>query len=585
MTQIPGASAEASSSAFASLGLHDALLKSLDQSGYTQPTPVQGTVRYRIKVSVGGTEVRVRLSNEAGAVPLPVGSAVIGLARSDAPAVEPGTGRGLTFSGHSLVVIPPGTAVVSDPVDMSLPDRGEVIVSLYLPETHVPAQGGDTHKAEICAGSDTSRNESWEAGNAINVRPIVSALSVVPLRPTRAVVTLGDSITDGSTAHTGCHPFAFRGWPDILAERLIARQRQNARTAKPRATAYSVVNAGIGGNQVTSPMRGPSALQRFDRDVLMQPGVTHVIVLEGVNDISRGTGTRDPHDEISAQELIAAHQQLVQRAHERGPARPAGTVAGPPATVCLCHCSTCRRSVGSPGVAWATFRRDTLAVEGAPSWYRSSEHARRGFHRLRCHQAEIEQQPAGHQQIVCARNRKIGRAEAAHHEQGKGMRQYRRNQYENRKPPRTRLASRREQIEPFAPGEPELMRRQPADRRGIGAHAASDTRARNVSSSVPAFPPACRRSSSNVPSAIKRPLAMTPMRSAMRSATSRICVVMMTVAPASTRARKTFLTCLAEPASRPVSGSSRMMISGSCTSAPASATFWRMPLEKPLQWV
>ena len=85
------------------------------------------------------------------------------------------------------------------------------------------------------------------------------------------------------------------------------------------------------------------------------------------------------------------------------------------------------------------------------------------------------------------------------------------------------------------------------------------------------------------PAAIRRPPAMTPMRSAMRSATSRMCVVMMTVPPAATRSRSTFLTCRAEPASRPVSGSSRMISRGSWTSAPASATFCRMPLEKPSQ--
>lgn len=285
-----------------------------------QPIPVRGTIRYRIKVSVGGTEVRVRLSNEAGAVPLSVGTAVIGLARRDAPAVEPGTGRGITFGGHSSVVIPPCTAVVSDPVDMSLPDRGEVIVSLYLPETHVPAQGGDTHKAEICAGSDTSWNESWEAGNAINVRPIVSALSVVPLRPTRAIVTLGDSITDGSTAHTGCHPFAFRGWPDILAERLIARQQQDTRTAEPGATACGVVNAGIGGNRLLDDFIGPRALARLDRDVFAVPGISHLIVSEGINDIGIGGRTikNVTLPMTTAPELISAYRQIIARCHERG---------------------------------------------------------------------------------------------------------------------------------------------------------------------------------------------------------------------------------------------------------------------------
>ena len=111
----------------------------------------------------------------------------------------------------------------------------------------------------------------------------------------------------------------------------------------------------------------------------------------------------------------------------------------------------------------------------------------------------------------------------------------------------------------------------------------SATSARKVSSRLESFCPACARSSSSVPSAIRRPPAMMPTRSAMRSATSRMCVVMITVPPAATRSRSTRLTCRAEPASRPVSGSSRMITRGPCTSAPASATFWRMPLEKPSQ--
>lgn len=140
------------------------------------------------------------------------------------------------------------------------------------------------------------------------------------MRPTRAVVTLGDSITDGSTAHTGCHPFAFRGWPDILAERLIARQQQEAHPAQPRAPAYSVVNAGIGGNRLLDDFIGPRALARLDRDVFAVPGISHVIVSEGINDIGIGgrtiKGVTLPM--TNAPELINAYLQIVARCHERG---------------------------------------------------------------------------------------------------------------------------------------------------------------------------------------------------------------------------------------------------------------------------
>jgi lysophospholipase L1-like esterase len=94
----------------------------------------------------------------------------------------------------------------------------------------------------------------------------------------------------------------------VLAGRLLTSKEP------PKA----VVNAGIGGNRVLSPTAGPSALARFDRDVLMQPGVTHVVVLEGINDLARGTGTQNPHDSVSAADIIFGYQQLIARAHERG---------------------------------------------------------------------------------------------------------------------------------------------------------------------------------------------------------------------------------------------------------------------------
>ena len=118
------------------------------------------------------------------------------------------------------------------------------------------------------------------------------------------IVAFGNSITDGaaSTADSNAR------WPDVLARRLLASKEP----------AKAVVNAGISGNGVLSPIAGPSALNRFDRDVLMQPGVTHVIMLEGINDLSAGTARPDPRDTITADDIIFGYRQLIERAHERG---------------------------------------------------------------------------------------------------------------------------------------------------------------------------------------------------------------------------------------------------------------------------
>lgn len=273
------------------------------------PLPIQGTIRYRLRVSVGGTRMRLRLSNEAGDRALIIGGASVGLACETTACIRKGTVTRVNFSHLPGARILPGAAIVSDPIDLHVAHRGDLIVSLYLPQPFVAAQGGDTHKAALSAGQDSMMLIEWPDAVSINVRPIVTAVTVVPRRPTRTVVTLGDSITDGSTDATGCMPFAFRGWPDILAQRFIDRAR-----------AYSVVNAGIGGNCLLKNFIGIHALARLDRDVFAIPGVSHMIVSEGVNDIGIGGRTIDgsTYPMVTADELIAGYRQIIERAHEQG---------------------------------------------------------------------------------------------------------------------------------------------------------------------------------------------------------------------------------------------------------------------------
>ncbi|MEQ1691530.1 MAG: SGNH/GDSL hydrolase family protein [Gemmatimonas sp.] len=263
------------------------------------------TLRQIVRVSAGGTRVRLRVSNEYGLRPLIISATRVALSKGRTT-IDTTRDRRITFNGHSSVTIRAGANMVSDPVSLTVPDNADLAISFYFADTtrgttlHFAAHqrnyrsvaGNLTAAADFVADTITER---WH---------FVTGVDVVNPRVTGVIVAFGNSITDGTATTTDANT----RWPNILATRLMASREP------PKA----VVNAGIGGNQVTSPLRGPSALQRFDRDVLMQPGVTHVIVLEGVNDISRGTGTRDPRDDVSAAELIAAHAQLVQRAHERG---------------------------------------------------------------------------------------------------------------------------------------------------------------------------------------------------------------------------------------------------------------------------
>ena len=132
---------------------------------------------------------------------------------------------------------------------------------------------------------------------------LVTQLEVDPVSANAVVVTLGDSITEGAASTNN----AFRGWPDRLAERLVAAKSN-----------WSVVNAGIGGNRLVRYGTGPNALARLDRDVFGVPGVKAIILLEGINDIGRGFTTISPQDPVTLDALIAADKQIIARAHAHG---------------------------------------------------------------------------------------------------------------------------------------------------------------------------------------------------------------------------------------------------------------------------
>jgi lysophospholipase L1-like esterase len=266
------------------------------------------TVRQIVRISAGGDRVRVRLSNVFGEEPLVVGAAHIAMRDGDAR-IDAASDRELTFSGQPAISIPPGALALSDPVDIAVSPLAELAISLYLPQ---PTTGTTVH------GTALQTNYSSPAGNfTAEIDPPVdetfqtwvflSGVDVAGTTPTGAVAVLGDSITDG----VGSTPDTNQRWTDILAERLVAEQAPMA-----------VLNEGIGGNRVLhdSPPdlgMGPSALARFDRDVLAQPVVTHLIVLLGTNDIVLPIGFGINDEIVSAAEIIAGLRQLVERAHER----------------------------------------------------------------------------------------------------------------------------------------------------------------------------------------------------------------------------------------------------------------------------
>jgi lysophospholipase L1-like esterase len=264
------------------------------------------TLREIVHVSNGGEQVRVRFTNEFGLDGLTISDAHVALSAGGV-ATKEGTDHALTFGGASSVRIPPGAAMYSDAVAFAVPPLADVAVSFYLPsqvmraETFHPfadqenfAVDGDQSAATTLAQFATL--QSWYFLDGIDVNAVEGS---------RAVVTLGDSITDGahSTLNANCR------WPDVLAGRL--KQEHGLEH-------IAVLNEGIGGNRVLNDVAGPSALARLDRDVLAQDGVRYVIALEGINDIGRLAHLSALEDDVTAPMLEEGMKQIADAAHAHG---------------------------------------------------------------------------------------------------------------------------------------------------------------------------------------------------------------------------------------------------------------------------
>jgi lysophospholipase L1-like esterase len=261
------------------------------------------SLRQVAQISLGGGEFRVRLANSFGDTELPVSEAR--LARSaGGSAIEPGSDRQLTVDGSPSFVIPVGEIVVTDPVELELPARSDLSVSLYLSEPVLTTTvHAEAHQTSWLSAGNLSAQSDWPAAQTETRTSYYWLNAIEVIAPeAAAIVTLGDSITDGA----GSTLDANRRWPDRLAERLQA----HAATSQ-----VAVVNAGIGGNCLLREFIGERALDRFERDVLDQPGVAWVIILVGINDIGIGSSLGQP---VTAEPLIAGYLELIEEAHARG---------------------------------------------------------------------------------------------------------------------------------------------------------------------------------------------------------------------------------------------------------------------------
>jgi lysophospholipase L1-like esterase len=262
-----------------------------------------------VHTTFGGDRLRVVFSNAFGTAPLTLGAAGIAL-RDKGSAIVAASARPLLFAGQATTTIPAGATMVSDAVNLSATPMSDLAIDVFLPSdtamwpSPLTIHGGAFETNFVSASGNHVGEPAFANSTTVPSWFLLARVEAMAPANASAIVTLGDSITDGTRSTPGTNS----RWPDVLARRLQAAA----------ATRHlSVLNAGIAGNRVLSEANaafGINVLARFDRDVLAQPGVRYVVVLEGINDI--GLAGRSPSP--SAAELIAGHLQMIERAHVRG---------------------------------------------------------------------------------------------------------------------------------------------------------------------------------------------------------------------------------------------------------------------------
>ena len=259
------------------------------------------TVRQVARLSLGGSRLRVVISNEYGTEPLLINAAHIALA-GQGSAIRDGSDRVLTFSGSETAIVPPGAPMISDPVDLDVPARGDVSVSLFVAgPTPLSTFHWDAEQTGYIGAGNQVSATAINGPSEITTRIFLSDVLVEAPQGARTVIALGDSITDGAASGLDLNV----RWPDFLAERLAGDN-------------VAVLNAGISGGRLLQSRMGENALARFGRDVLSQPNVKAVVVLIGINDIAWPGQTFAPNDPLpTIDNIIAGFRQLIAQAHTR----------------------------------------------------------------------------------------------------------------------------------------------------------------------------------------------------------------------------------------------------------------------------
>ena len=208
---------------------------------------------------------------------------------------------------QSSITIPAGALAVSDPAALTLPPFADVAVSIFVPAQTIHQVSAHTFADQTSyesAGNEVSRIK-LTAAKPVYMWPFLKGVDVKVAGTSGAIVCFGDSITDGALSTRDANS----RWPDLLARRLSGNKKTKD---------LGVLNEGIGGNRVLHDGTGPNALARFDRDVIAQAGVRYLVIMESINDIGAAATPTQPHDVVTADDLIQGFAQMVERAHTHG---------------------------------------------------------------------------------------------------------------------------------------------------------------------------------------------------------------------------------------------------------------------------
>ena len=267
---------------------------------------VDRTYRQIVHTTLAGPLVRVEFTNQFGTEPLLIGAAHIALA-DQAGTLNLPTAHALTFGGQSSITIPPGAVVVSDPAALKLPAFSDLAISMFLPaqKISVGSYHGSAFEDSFSAPGNVVGQKSLTGSTTFHNWFFLKDVQVQVPGEQGAVVTFGDSITDGAGATNNAND----RYPDVLARRLAGDKKTRG---------LAVLNEGIGGNRILADGAGPNALARFGGDVLSLPGVKYVVILEGINDIGRVAAPDPEGDILTADMLIQGLTELAERAHTHG---------------------------------------------------------------------------------------------------------------------------------------------------------------------------------------------------------------------------------------------------------------------------